>query len=136
MDEQMTSAELVDAARMLQTVMTTEPSAEGLFLKLHPPRQVSASYGLVSLGNGTCYTMAFVALPGAGTLVAIERRGAAVFSKFVSTAYAAEKLGLQKADAGNVADLINQRLGVYVPAEKQGTYQPRYCLGGEQDGEE
>lgn len=126
-----TAEELIKVARMVQEITTCEPLPDGTFVKLPRPGAVMASYGRVNLGNGTLYHMAFVTL-GRGTLVAIEGRGAFVFSRFVSASYAAEKLGLGAHDAGNVADLINQRLGLDTPGPRQGTYKARYCFGSEE----
>jgi len=93
------------------------PSVEGKFPKLLPG-PIRNFYGDVALGNGTQWRVgAFKTL--SGIFIGIEGRGACLFQGPVTPVLVATYFrDMGSADAGNVADLINDQL--------DGERRPRY----------
>lgn len=99
------------------------PDSTGRFPKVTLP-----FYGPVALGNGTQWT--FSVVPGGnGIVVSIEGRGSYSFGHFVHWTYASEKLGLMQGDAENVADFVNDQLGVEEDV-RMGAYTPQLTSDG------
>jgi hypothetical protein len=82
----------------------------------------------LALGNMTQYRV----LVHRGLLyevfIAIEGKGAYPFGHRVHADYATQKLNLLPGDGANMADFINDQLGV--DAERQGHYYENLCTGG------
>lgn len=118
----------LDACAKRATMVTNvRPTRSGKFPRLDLP-----FYGSTPLGNGTQFTFGIFEIDcndGPRLLVAVEGRGAYTFSGFVHWTYAAEKLGLLEGDARNVADMVNDQLGLSGNhAElRQGYYVPGLC---------
>lgn len=83
--------------------------------------------GRVSLGNMTEHEILMISLPrDDGFFMGIVGHGCYRFGRYYKKShYVAERLTIPLGDAENLADFMNELLGVR--AEEQGTYDDRYC---------
>ncbi len=88
------------------------------------PKVDFGTFHAVALGNGTKFDI-ILNEDGGALIVSIMRKGCYPFSGFAHAGYVNEKLGIDnECDAGNVADFINDQLGLHT--DRQGEYAPCY----------
>ena len=108
---------------------TVRPAKVGAGPRWEPLLQTkNFYYGDIALGNGTQWRFGIFRTYNGELFVGIEGRGAYCFQSEVKAAYIKEKLNIPTlADAGNLADLINNELNATSGAQEQGGYIFKYC---------